>query len=74
MNWGDGNAPWVMPKDYQHAYLGTLANLKAPTRYALRFKKHVVKGKLQTMKSHDYHVLFQQILSISMRHIISKEH
>jgi hypothetical protein len=63
-----------MPRDNQQAYLDTLANLKAPTKYALRFKKHAVKGKLQTMKSHDYHVLFQQILSIFMRHIMSKEH
>lgn len=43
-----------------------MANLKLPSGYASSFKKHVVKGKLGAMKSHDYHVLFQQILPLCM--------
>jgi hypothetical protein len=36
-------------------------------------KKDVVKGKLASMKSHDYHVLFQQKNPLCLRHKMTKE-
>jgi hypothetical protein len=62
-----------MPEEEQLSFFDTMANLKVPTRYASRLKKDIVKGRLGAMKSHDYHVLFQQILPISLRHKMSKE-
>jgi hypothetical protein len=55
-------APWVMHKEEKLFFLKTMAKLKLPTWYASCFKKHIVKGKLGAMKSHDYHVLTQHIL------------
>lgn len=65
--------PWVMPKEKQPFFLDTMANLKVPTGFASSFKNHVVKGKLGSMKSHDYHVLFQSIFPLCMQHIMIKE-
>ncbi len=53
--------PWVMPKEDRSPCLDTMANLKLPTRFASGFKKHIVKSKFGGMKSHNYHVLLQQI-------------
>jgi hypothetical protein len=52
-------APWVMHKEEGLFFLETMAKLKLPPWHALGFKKHIVKGKLEVMKSHDYHVLTQ---------------
>jgi hypothetical protein len=37
-------------------FLDTMAKLNLPIGYVYGFKKHIVKGKLGAMKSHDYHV------------------
>ncbi len=44
-------SPWVMPKDDK-----LMANVKLPTYFVSRFLKHIMKGKLGNMKSHDYHI------------------
>ncbi len=67
-------APWVMDKEEKLFLLKTMAKLKLPTWYASCFKKHIVKGKLGAMKSHDYHVLTQHILPLCMWHRMTKEH
>lgn len=61
-----------MPKEEHLFFLDTLAKLNVPIGYAPRFKKHV-KGKLIIMKSHDYHILFQKILLVCMRHTMIHE-
>jgi hypothetical protein len=40
---------YVLPKKKNSFFLETMAKLKLPTRYALSFKKHILKGKLATM-------------------------
>ncbi len=65
-------ALWVMPKEEHPFFLDTLAKLNVPIGCAPRIKKHV-KGKLKVMKSHNYHILFQKILLVCMRHIMIQE-
>lgn len=65
--------PWLMPREERVGFLDTMAKLKLPTGYASGFKKHVIKGKLASMKSHDYHVLFQQILPLCLQHRMTRE-
>lgn len=36
-------------------------------------KKHIMKKKLGSMKSHDYHILLQHFLPVCLRHIMAKE-
>ena len=40
------------------------------TRYSGTLRKHVGKGKLNALKSHDHHVLLQQIMLATVRHTL----
>lgn len=60
-------APYVLTEAELQVFLEIVQNLKVPTGYASAFKKHVVKKKLSGMKSHDYHVLMQQIIPLAIR-------
>jgi hypothetical protein len=61
-----------MPKEEHLFFLDTLAKLNVPIGYAPRFKKHV-KGKFKVMKSHNYHILFQKVLLVCMKHTMIQE-
>jgi hypothetical protein len=50
--------------------LELMSSTKAPTRYAAMFKKHVARQRLTAMKSHDHHVMIQQILFSCVRNIL----
>jgi len=65
--------PWVMSKEERFLFLDTMVNLKLALGYASGFKKHIIKGKLRAMKSHDYHVLLQSIFPLCMWYIMTKE-
>jgi hypothetical protein len=47
----------------KHKVLDVIAGLKTPTNYVGSVQAHVCDGRLQFMKSHDYHVLMQQVRS-----------
>jgi hypothetical protein len=42
-------------------FLSVLEKLKTPTNYVSALHKRVADGKLRYMKSHDFHVLMQQV-------------
>jgi hypothetical protein len=47
--------------------------LKTPTSYLCSLKRKVqVDGKLKDLKSHDYHVMMQQILLLCIRDLMVK--
>jgi hypothetical protein len=50
--------------------LELVSSTKAPTRYVTMFKKHVARQRLIAMKSHDHHVMIQQILFAYVRNIL----
>ncbi len=50
-----------------------ILNLKTPTRYVFSLKKRIHKdGDLRGMKSHDFHVMMQDILPLCMKHLMAK--
>lgn len=47
--------------------------MKTPTHYVFFFKKRVQKdGDLKGMKSHDFHVMMQDILPLCIKHLMAK--
>jgi hypothetical protein len=43
-----------------------IESLKTPTGHSSAFGKHIRKKKLGGLKSHDYHVLMQQVLPLAL--------
>ena len=58
------DADYVLSTDDRATFLQTLKDLKIPSRYVLNIRQRVEKGKLRGLKSHDYHIIMQQILPI----------
>ncbi|CAM6128101.1 unnamed protein product [Calypogeia fissa] len=65
-------APYVMSEDDWKIFVSRLGRLKFPSGYAADFKKHLKKKKLGSMKTHDFHVLMQQILPICLRGLMEQ--
>ncbi len=52
------------------AFVDFVAEMQAPTTYVIVFKKHVGNWRLQHMKSHDHHVMVQQIMPTSIHTLL----
>lgn len=63
------DATYVLSKGDQDLFLRTLKALKLPTHYSSTLHSKISKGKLSGLKSHDYHVLIQDIMPLCMRNI-----
>jgi hypothetical protein len=63
-------APYVFNSNETHEFLELVSSIRAPTSYVAVFKKHVARQRLTTMKSHDHHVMIQQILLKRVRNIL----
>jgi hypothetical protein len=55
-----------MKTSHSLIYIG----IHAPTRYSIAFKKHVGPKRLFAMKSHDHHVMVQQILPLVVHNLL----
>ena len=60
---------YVLSAEDRAVFLMTLKALKTPTNYVSSLHKRINKGKLSGLKSHDYHILMQQILPLCLRNI-----
>jgi hypothetical protein len=47
--------------------------MKLPIDYGASLGKHVVDKKLNSMKSHDYHMLMQQVLPLCLWGLMAME-
>jgi hypothetical protein len=47
-----------------------VSSIQAFTRYVVAFRKHVGPKRLYAMKSHDHHVMVQQILLVNVWHLL----
>ena len=54
------HAPYVFRANERTEFVGIVSNIRTPTNYAGGIHKRLVDGKLQYMKTLDYHVLMQQ--------------
>ena len=65
---------WVRTFNWgQTTFFKTLKELKTPSRYVSNLHRRIEKGKLRGLKSHDFHVIFQQILPVCVRNIQNQE-
>ena len=63
-------APYVLTKEEQRIFLEQLNGISTPTGYCGPMKKHIIKNRIGNMKSHDFHIFFQFILPVCLRHLM----
>jgi hypothetical protein len=66
------NASYVLTAEDKAKVLRVLKSLRTPTNYVSALHKKISKGKLSGLKSHDFHVLLQQVLLLCFRKISNK--
>ena len=66
------HASYVLSSEDKAKVLGVLKSLRTPSNYVSALHKKIVKGKFSGLKSHDYHVLLQQILPLCFRKISNR--
>ena len=66
------DAPYVLSATDQARVLRVLKNLRTPTNYVAALHTKISKGKLSGLKSHDYHILMQQVLPLCFWRVANK--
>jgi hypothetical protein len=66
------DASYVLSAEEKAKVLQVLKSLRTPTHYVSAFHNRISKGKLSGLKSHDFHVLLQQILPLYFRKVSNK--
>ena len=65
-------APFVFSERERSTFMDIISGTKVPSGYSSTLIKHLGEKKLAGMKSHDHHVLLQQILPSAVRHLLQK--
>jgi len=66
-------ASHVLLDEERNIFLQVILNLKTPSHYvSLLRKKNYKDGDLKSMKSHDFHVMMQDILPLCLQHLVAK--
>jgi hypothetical protein len=55
------HAPYTMTAEERIEFVDIVSNIRTPTHYVSAIHKRLQDGKLQYMKTHDYHILMQQV-------------
>ena len=63
-------APYVLSDRDFDVFSRTLERLKMPSGYASNLGKHIRSKKYGALKSHDYHILMQQLLPLALRGLL----
>lgn len=63
-------APYVLSDRDFDVFSWTLERLKMPSGYASNLGKHIRSKKYGALKSHDYHILMQQLLPLALRGLL----
>jgi hypothetical protein len=66
-------APYVLSDADFAVFARTLESLKMPSGYASNLGKHIHSKKYGALKSHDYHVLMQQLLPLALRGLLQPQ-
>jgi len=66
------DAPYVLSSAERTEFLNTLRTIRTPSGYVSTLHTKISKGKLQGLKSHDYHILLQQILLACLMNVGDK--
>jgi len=63
----------VLSNEEKNRFLQIITDLKTPIGYVSSLRKMISKdGDLKGMKSHDYHIMMQEILHVYMCHLMEK--
>lgn len=65
-------APYICTSAEWQIFIGRLGELRVPSGYCGQLKKHITEQKLGSMKSHDHHVMMQQLMGMCMRGLMQK--
>ena len=67
-------ALYVLSKDEKKKFLDIIRSLKTPSNYVRQFAKCIASGDdLKGLKSHDYHILMQQLLPLCCPTLLDKD-
>ena len=55
------DAPYTMTAVEQREFMDVVSNIRTPTNYVSAIHKRFEDGKLQYMKTHNYHIVMQQV-------------
>lgn len=69
-NYFKPHAPYVLNTSEAAQFLRSIRSIKVPTGYSSNMTKHVSEKNLQGLKSHDHHVILQDILPASIRGLL----
>ena len=61
------HAPYILKPNERREFVHIVSSIRTPTNYVGAIHKRLQDGKLQYMKSHDYHVLMQQVRHSNIR-------
>ena len=70
-NYMKPKAPYVFTDTEKARFLQIVSSTKVPSGYSNTLIKHIGEKRLQGLKSHDHHILLQQILPATIRHSLS---
>jgi hypothetical protein len=62
------HAPYILKPMERSKFVSIVSSIRTPTNYVGAIHKRLQDGKLQYMKSHDYHVLMQQVRYSNILH------
>lgn len=65
-------APYVFSESEKSSFLLLVSSTKVPSGYSSTLTKHVGEKRLNVLKSHDHHILLQQILPAAIRGSLSR--
>jgi hypothetical protein len=63
-------APYVLTSEEFDKFASTIETLKTPTCHISNMSQYIRKKNFGALKSHDYHVLMQQILPLGLRGLL----
>ena len=64
---------YVLSSVDKKEFLDTFKSIRTPSRYVSTLYTKISDGKLRGLKSHDYHILMQQILPVCLRNLGNKQ-
>ena len=63
-------APYVLTNDEFDVFANTISSLKPPTGLVSNMAQYIRKKSFGGLKSHDYHVLMQQLMPLALRGLL----
>lgn len=63
------DAPYVLTRHEREEFFKTLKEIKFPSNYVGSLKQRLEDGKLGGLKTHDFHILLEQLLPLCLRNV-----